>query len=64
MESRKESLEGAGGGSGELPDALHRRFLASVADHNSEHGVFLAVVAARLHSSVLRCSTLYPANVQ
>ncbi len=61
MESGKESVEGAMGGSGELSDALHRRF---VADHDSEHGVFLAVVAARLHSSVFRCSTLYPANVQ
>lgn len=36
---------------------------ALVADHNSEHGVLLAVVAVRLHSS-LQGSTLHPANVQ
>jgi hypothetical protein len=40
--------------------------LASVADHNSEHGVLLAVVAVRLHSSGLQNSTLHwhTANVQ
>jgi hypothetical protein len=40
--------------------------LASVADHNSEHGVLLAAVAVRLHSSGLHWqgSTLHPANVQ
>ena len=53
-------------GSGELPDTLDSTgaLLASVADHNSEHGVLWAVVAVRLRSSGLQGSTLHPANVQ
>jgi hypothetical protein len=54
-------------GSGEVvnsPTPSTGALLASVADHNSEHGVLLAVVAVRLHSSGLQGSTLHPAHVQ
>lgn len=63
----KESVEELCVEVGELPDMNSPTpstgaLLVSVADHNSVHGVPLAVVAVRLHSSGLQGSTLHPAK--